>query len=327
MTISRRNFMKASAVAVTAVAALPHAARAAEAQPAFRTQLHKALIAPLADDAACARIAKAGFPGVELTDKKVTVEQAALGRATAAKHGLKIHSFMGGWADFNNADAAARRRSIDDVKRLIRVTAAYGADAILLVPCRVGGLAMPKPAQFKIEFDPKTLRVKSVVEGDNAPFAAYIEAQNQATELSRAAVEELLPVASEVQVTIALENVWNNLWVLPDFAAAWVRSFRDKQVRAYLDMGNHVRYAPTEQWLRTLGPDIAKLHIKDFKIDREKKNDGDFVPIGQGSVDWASVRKAIDAAGYSGWVTIESGGYTDADHSALMDRIFAGQGA
>jgi sugar phosphate isomerase/epimerase len=40
-----------------------------------------------------------------------------------------------------------------------------------------------------------------------------------------------------------------------------------------------------------------------------------------------SVRKVIDEVGYNGWVTIESGGYTDAEHSALMDRFFAGQGA
>lgn len=326
MQISRRGFMKAAALA-GAAAALPRAARAADAAPAFKTQLCKALIAPLADDAACARIAQAGFPGVELTDKKVAVEQASQGRLTAEKHGLKIHSFMGGWADFNNPDEAARRASIDDVKRLLRLTAAYGASTVLLVPCRVSGMPMPKPAQFAIDFDPSSLAVKTVVEGDNAPFAAYIEAQNRSTDLSRRAVEELIPVAAREGVIIALENVWNNLWVLPPFAAAFVRSFGSPWVRAYLDLGNHVRYAPTETWLQTLGPDIVKLHIKDFKVDREKKNDGDFVPIGKGSVDWVSVRRAIEAADYNGWVTIESGGYTDAEHSALMDRIFAGRGA
>ncbi len=324
MRMNRRNFL-AAAAAAGAAAALPRVARAEEAV-AFKTKLRKALIAPVADDATCERLVAAGFTGVELQKKDVTLEQAAQGRLTAEKHGLRIHSFMGGWADFNNADPEARRRSIDDVKRLIRVTAAYGADAILLVPCRVGG-TLPKPSQFKIDFDPKTLAVRSVVEGDNAPFAAYIEAQNRATELSRAAVEELIPVAAECRVVIALENVWNNLWVQPDFAAAFVRSFGDKQVRAYFDLGNHVRYSPTEQWLRALGPLIVKLHIKDFKVDREKKNDGEFVPIGKGSVDWKSVRRVIDEIGYSGWVSIESGGYTDAEHSALMDRFFAGQGA
>ncbi len=320
--MNRRDFLKAAAAAGI-VSGLPSASRAADV--AFKTKLQKALLAGVADDATCERIAKAGFPGVELTKKDVTVEQAAQGRLVAEKHGLKIHSFMGGWADFNNADPAARRKSIDDVKRLIQVTAAYGADAILLVPCRVGG-TIPKPSQFKIDFDPKTLLVKSVVEGDNAPFAAYMEAQNKATELSRSAVEELIPVAAQAHVTIALENVWSNLWVLPDFAAAFVQSFNDKQVRAYLDLGNNVRYAQTEQWLRALNKNIVKLHIKDFKIDREKKNDGDFVPIGHGSVDWKSVRRVIEEIGYSGWVSIESGGFTDAEHSALMDRFFAGQG-
>ena len=325
MRLNRRDFL-AAAVAAGTVSGLPFASRAADAG-AFKTKLRKALIVGVADDATCERLTKAGFPGMELNDKKVTVEQAAQGRAIAEKHGLKIHSFMGGWADFNNADPAARRKSIEDVKRMLRLTGTYGADAMLLVPCRVGGV-IPKPTQFKIDFDPKTLLVKAVVEGDNAPFAAYIEAQNQATELSRQAVEELLPVAAENNVTIALENVWSNLWVLPEFASAFVRSFNNKQVRAYLDLGNNIRYAPTEQWLRALGPLIAKLHIKDFKIDREKKNDGDFVPIGKGSIDWRSVRKVIDEVGYSGWVTIEDvKGYTDAEHSALMDRFFAGQGA
>jgi len=307
------------------VSGLPCAAGAA-VSGTFKTKLQKALIAQVADDATCERITKAGFPGVELQKKDVTIEQALQGRGIAEKHGLRIHSFMGGWADFNNADAAVRRKSIDDVKRLIQVTSAYGADAILLVPCRVGS-GMPKPSQFKIDFDPKTMVVKSVVEGDNAPFAGYIEAQNKATDLSRQAVEELIPVAAQANVIIALENVWNNLWVLPEFAAAFVRSFNSKQVRAYLDLGNNVRYAPTEQWLRALGPQLVKLHIKDFKVDRSKKNDGDFVPIGQGSIDWKSVRRTIDEVDYSGWVTIESGGYTDAEHSALMDRFFAGQGA
>jgi len=293
----------------------------------FKTRLQKALIANVADDATCERIAKAGFPGVELMKKDVSLDDAVAGRAVAEKHGVKIHSFMGGWADLGNADAETRRKSIEEVKRLIRLTAAYGADAMLLVPClRMGG-TMPKPTQFRIKYDPATCRIESVVDGDNAPFAEYIAAHNRSTELARAAIEELIPVAVENRVTIGLENVWNHLWVMPDFATAFVRLFKHDRVRAYLDLGNHVKYAPTEQWLRAMGPLIVRLHIKDFKIDREKKNDGDFVPIGKGDVDWVSVRQVIDEIGYNGWVTIESGGYTDAEHSALMDRFFAGQGA
>ncbi len=326
MHINRRSFIKAAAAA-GALSSIPLTSKSADTPACdFKTRLHKALIAKVADDATCARLAKAGFPGVELTNKDVTVEQARQGRLTAAKHGVKIHSFMYGWAHFNHADPDARRTSIEDVKRIIRVSAEYGASTMLLVPCRVS-MNMPKPSQFKIDFDPRSLHVKTVAEGDNSAFVDYIAAQNTATDLTRQAVEELMPVAAREGIIIALENVWNNLWVLPDFAAAFVRSFENQWVKAYFDLGNNVRYAPTEEWLRKLNSAIVKMHIKDFKINRDKKNDGDFVPIGKGSIDWRSVRKVIDEIGYHGWVTIESGGFTDDEHSAMMDRFFDGQGA
>ncbi len=327
MHLNRRSFVKAAAAAAAATG-IPFKSQA-DAAPscAFKTRLHKALIANIANDANCERLTKAGFPGVELTDKSVSIEQARQGRLTADKHGVKIHSFMYGWAQVNHADPAARRASIEDIKRVIQITAEYGASAMLLVPCRVDAAAAPKPSQFKIDFDRRSLHVKTVADGDNSAFASYIAAHNNATDRTREAVEELIPVAAREGVIIALENVWNNLWVLPDFASALARSFDNPWVKFYFDLGNNVRYAPTEEWLRKLNSAIVKLHIKDFKINRENKNDGDFVPIGKGSIDWKSVRKAIDEIGYNGWVTIESGGFTDSEHSALMDRFFAGQGA
>ena len=325
--MNRRSFIKTVAAAGAAAAYMPSALHAQDAAtPAFKTQLYKALLAGTLDEKTAENIAKAGFPGVELTEKKVSLEDAYKARLIAERFGVRIHSFMGGWAEFNNADADARKNSIEDVKRMIRLTAAYGASAILLVPCRIGG-KMPKPSEFKIEFDPDTVQMKRAVAGDNAPFADYINAQNNSTERSRQAIEELIPVAAKEGVVIAVENVWNNLWVLPDFAAAYVRSFKSPWVKAYLDLGNNVRYAPTEDWLRALKGLLVKLHIKDFLVDRAKNNDGDFVPIGKGTIDWVSVRKVIEEVGYHGWVSIESGGYSNDEHSRLMDNIFAGKGA
>lgn len=322
--MNRRDFLKAAAAAGI-VAGLPAASHAA-ASPAYKTKLEKALIAQVVDDATCERIAKAGFPGVELTRKGITVEQAIEERRTAEKHGLCIHSLMSGGADFNNPDPDARKRSFDVMVERIQVTAAYGASTMLLVPCRVGGMTMPKPSQFSIDFDPQTLHVRTVVKGDNAPFAAYIDAQNRSTDLTREAVTKLIPVAAREGVIIALENVWNNLWVTPEFAAAFVKSFDSPWVKAYVDLGNHVRYTATENWLRAMGSLIVKLHIKDFRIDRSMKNDGEFVGLGRGSVNWKSVRDVIDEVRYNGWVTIEENNYSDAEYSAIMDRFFAGQG-
>jgi len=111
--MNRRDFLKA-AVAAGIVAGLPSASHAA-AGSAYKTKLEKALIAQVADDVTCERIAKAGFPGVELTQKGITIEQAIQGRRTAEKHGLKIHSLMSGGGDFNNAGPAARRKSIKEI--------------------------------------------------------------------------------------------------------------------------------------------------------------------------------------------------------------------
>ena len=49
------------------------------------------------------------------------------------------------------------------------------------------------------------------------------------------------------------------------------------------------------------------------------------MPIGKGSIDFKAVRRAIDKVGYSGWVSIESSGWTDKEHSEIMDRFFDGK--
>ena len=124
-----------------------------------------------------------------------------------------------------------------------------------------------------------------------------MQAQNDATKYAQDAVWELVPLAAELGVVIGLENVWNNLWVKPDFAAAFIRSFKVATVKAYLDLGNH---------------------------ERALEKEGTFVRIGDGTIDFKAVRRAIERVGYSGWVSIESSGWTDAEHSAIMDRFFAG---
>ena len=322
--MNRRDFLKLSALAAAAGASGRLAAQGMNAVIPFRTSLKKALIAKRFDAALAQRLKDAGFPGVELSDKTVTVAEARVARRLAEDSGLMIHSFMGGWFEFNSKDPAKRRAAIETAKRNIEITAAYGAPVILVVPGRVGGMAIPAPSKFSLEFDPRSLVLARAVDGDNAPFADYIAAQNDATKYAREAVEELIPVAASEGVIIGLENVWNNLWVKPDFAAAFIRSFSSPWVKAYFDIGNHVRYARAEEWIAALADQIVKLHIKDFKIDRAAKNEGTFVRIGDGSIDWKSVRRAIESARYSGWISIESSGWTDAEHSAIMDRFFAG---
>ena len=302
MNIQRRDFLISGATALAA-AGLPRMARCAEGCCAgpFKTVLNKALIRKRLTPDVVKVLKDNGYPGVELQDKSVTEAEARAARRLAEDEGLRIHSFMGGWLDFNAKDPAKRRDAIEAGKKNLRLASAYGASVILVVPGRVGGIPMPRPSAFKLAYDPKTLMLSRAADAD---FPAYVQAQNDATKYAQDAVCELVPLAS---------------------AAAFIRSFKNAWVKSYLDLGNHERYAPAQEWVRALGDQIVKLHIKDFKLDRAAKNEGAFVRIGDGSIDFKAVRRALECVGYSGWVSIESSGWTDAEHSAIMDRFFSGK--
>jgi len=165
---------------------------------------------------------------------------------------------------------------------------------------------MPKPWEFSIEFDEKNGHVKKVVRGDNAPTRLHRSAQPRQATPPRRAVRRLIPMAEKTKVIIALENVWNNLWVEPAIFRHFVQSFQTPWVRAYYDIGNHVKYGRPEQWVLTLSDLLVKLHVKDFKLNKsDLAGGGDFVNIRDGSVRWPLLRAALDQVGYNGWMTIE----------------------
>ena len=324
--MNRRDFLRLSAFAAAAAGArAPLNAASAPGAGGFRTVLKKALIAKRLTPEVCDKLQAAGFPGVELTDKTMSLGEGRAARRLADERGIKIHSFMGAWFDFNSEDPAVRAAALAAAKQAVRLTAACGTSTMLIVPGRVKGMKMPDPDKFNISFNPGTLMVDRVADGDNAPYADYISAQNAATRYTYEAFEELVPVAAVEGVTLAIENVWNNLWVMPEFAAAFCRSFRSPWVKFYFDIGNHTRYCDANRWLEALSDQVVKLHIKDFKIDRTLPRHGEFVPIGKGSIDFKAVRRTIDKIGYSGWVSIESSGWTDKEHSDIMDRFFEGR--
>ena len=183
---------------------------------------------------------------------------------------------------------------------------------------------MPEPWLFDIRFDKKNGHLKQVVAGDNAKYQKYIEAHNHATDTSREGIKRLIPTAKKTGVIIAVENVWNNFCVKPDLAANFVASFNSPWVRAYFDIGNHVRYAPPQNWIRTFGKLVAKCHVKDFKLNANG-HDGTFCNIRDGSVNWPAVRAALDAVGYKGWMTIEGGDLSLAENGKRLDLILAGK--
>ena len=308
--MTRRSFLAAGAAGVGLLAARPLSAAP------FKTTLQKAVIRSALKEDDLKKIKDAGFQGIEA--HTVPVEEAAKARELAEKLGLRIHSVMGGGSPAG-----------------LRAAQAYGADAVLHVPGGVGGVAMPEPWEFDIEFDEKTGHLTRVVAGDNAKFAPYVEAHNRSMDGARESVKRLIPVAEETKVVIALENVWNNFNVRPELLRWLAASFQSPWVKVYFDIGNHIKYAaamrdgklqavyPPEAWIRAFGPLLAKVHVKDYRLNNDLRG-GAWARIGDGTTNWLAVRRALDDVGYSGWLTDETGlGLPEL--SRRLDHIIAGQ--
>ena len=319
-SVNRRDFLAAAAAAsATGIVANSTVAQSSEAD-APKPRPHKAMIG-VPSEALLAEWKEAGFEGMESTDRGASPAKAAAVRKTAEQLGMRIHSVMYGWANFN--DPASVAGDLAQVETALAAAAAYGADTVLLVPCRLGG-KMPEAWEFDIRFDPASGHVKQVVSGDNGPYADYIADHNRSADASRVAVKRLVPAAEKAGVIIALENVWNNMWVEPEFFRNFVASFDTPWVRAYFDIGNHVKYSPPQKWISTLGKLIVKCHVKDFKLN-PNGHGGKFCNIRDGSVDWPAVRKALAEIGYSGWMSIEGGDLSPKEHSRRFDLILAGK--
>jgi hexulose-6-phosphate isomerase len=214
-------------------------------------------------------------------------------KAASEKVGLPIHSVMNmdHWKyPFSSADPAVVEKSLEGARTSIRNAHLWGASTVLLVP--------------------------GVVNAQTSYKDAYVRSQ--------VAVRKLIPLAEEFNITLALEEVWNKFLLSPLEFARYIDEYNSPRVRAYFDVGNVVLYGYPQDWIRTLGKRIVKLHIKDFSFKRDKTNDtsvGRWVSPGDGDIDWIVVHAALEEIGYQGTATLElSSG--DGDYLKEMRRRF-----
>ncbi len=234
----------------------------------------------------------AGFEAVEMQTVERPEEVVEIADA-ARIAGIRIHSVMNAdhWRfPLSSADPAIVDRSVQGMETSLRNAARWQADAVLLVPAVV---------------DPAT---------------SYRDAWSRSQRVIR---ERLLPLAGQLQVTIAVEEVWNRFLLSPLEFARYVDEFDSPFVRAYFDVGNVVFYGYPQDWIHTLGARIVRVHLKDFRLDRPN---GRFTwtNLGEGDIDWPAVRGALSAIDYRGYVTTElaagDAGYLR-DVSDRVDRL------
>jgi hexulose-6-phosphate isomerase len=227
-----------------------------------------------------------GIDGVPMEDFEAAKEQARL----AKEAGVPIHGIVfGGWhALFSDPDPNVIKKGLEGMENALRCANAMGATTVLLVPAVVA---------------------------ENVSYAdAYKRSQEN--------IRKLIPLAEEMKVIIAVENVWNKFLLSPLEFARYIDEFESPWVRAYFDTGNVVIHGYTQDWIRTLGKRIVKIDLKDFKRDGYQ-----WTNLGDGDVNWPQVRKALDEIGYEGYMTAELEGGDEAylkDVARRIDRIIKG---
>ena len=100
-----------------------------------------------------------------------------------------------------------------------------------------------------------------------------------------------------------MEEVWNKFLLSPLEFAHYVDEFKSPWIKAYFDVGNVVLYGYPQDWIRTLGIRIVKLHLKDFTFREDpqiKKRVANWVNLRDGDVNWKEIYAALSEIGYKG---------------------------
>jgi sugar phosphate isomerase/epimerase len=175
-------------------------------------------------------------------------------------------------------------------------------DAAKQTGVEIGGLALGELNSIPLKSDPRaavwvvdaidvarTLGVKVILVAQF--YQGELKGDKAGIDRSVAVLQEIAPRAEKAGVILGIENYLSaeeNLDV--------VQRIGSPAVQVYYDVGNSTdKGYDIHRELRLLKGQLCELHFKD----------GDHL-LGQGRVDFAKVREAIDAIGYRGWIHIEA---------------------
>jgi L-ribulose-5-phosphate 3-epimerase len=298
--MNRREFLTAGGSILALSALVPGSLRAQEKATAGKRSIKKGIMwATVGFKGSVLEkmlaIKEAGFEGVEMMSH---MDQEEVLKARD-QTGLIIPSVCGRdhWGKpLSDPDPKVRAEGLQALQQTLRDAKRYGASSVLLVPGKV------------------------------TEEVSYSDAYTR----SQAEIRKAIPLAEELGVKIAIENVWNQFLLSPLEAARYVDEFKSPAVGWHFDVGNVITYGWPEQWIQILGKRIQKLHIKEYsrkKRDNEGLWKGFQVAFLEGDNNWPAIMKALDEIGYHGWGIAEQGGGDSLeglkDLSERMTKIFA----
>ena len=180
----------------------------------------------------------------------------------------------GFWPSLIDPDPALRRLRVDYVKRVIDLARAVGGDTV----CTASGR---RPASL------------------SPAMARSLLAESLTVILSHAAKKPAVHVGIEYEPGFFIGDAKSLL--------ALFEAVDHPLLGANLDLGHaHCVREDLAATIAAIGPRIWNIHIEDIK-----KRVHDHLIPGRGDIDFARVRKALDKADYSRWITLEIYPYKD----------------
>jgi L-ribulose-5-phosphate 3-epimerase len=180
-----------------------------------------------------------------------------------------------------------RERAIEIVRKMISAMTYLGGDLVLVAPGMVNS------------------------------GVTYQEAWDN----THSALEELLPYATEMQVVLGLENIWNKFLLSPREFVTFIDSFNSPWIGAYFDVANILAYGYPDHWIEHLGKRLKRVHFKDYRL--AVGGVAGFTNLLQGDVPWPRVTSALHKINYDGWVVAEVTPYQYYPEQAIIDTISA----
>jgi|YNPNPStandDraft_1061719.scaffolds.fasta_scaffold12694_3 L-ribulose-5-phosphate 3-epimerase len=238
----------------------------------------------------------AGFEGIEilLTDHgDLTLDSTAADverlRQLSARHGVALCSLclsVSNRGSLTTGNAADVERYHEVTLRALDLAAALGIDTILVIP---GGVT------------------------EEVPY-------DKAYERALVGMKALAPEAEKRGVNLAIEYVWNKLFLSPLEMRRFLDEVGSQRIGFYMDTGNMVNFGYPEQWIDICAPYIQKVHFKDFT-----RRDSGWPQLMDGDVNWKRVMEALRRAGYDDFVISEVSGdwAVHAETARRMDTILS----
>jgi hexulose-6-phosphate isomerase len=159
-----------------------------------------------------------------------------------------------------------------------------------------------------------------------SPISPDIVRYDKALDRLREAINQMLPIAEDLNVDLCMENVWNGFFYSPIELRDFVDSFDSDRLGVYLDIGNLIGYQQyPPHWVELLNSRIKRVQIKDFQENFDWTGSFSFCDIGAGDVPWKETIAALNAIQYNSTIIAEMLPWDEtilSRTSAAMDQLF-----